>query len=378
MAKKKKQKRTSPQRPTTPTTSGEDARVSTTTSAATHAPGASSGGTSRGDHSDEQAGSSAGASRGFVRPTRDWRTIIVGAAVSLAALLLYLATAARDVMTLDTPDFLIAAKTLGIAHAPGFPLLDFLGYLFTWLPVGSTAFRIDLLAVLCSTATVALVYATVWRLVNLRIPAATAGLALAFTPLFWRWSLQAEIFPLNNLLVVLTIYLLVRWHQNPSNRRYIVGGALAYGLAVSSQGTAVLLMPAIVWMLWLHRRELNEQRKIIVYAVVAFLCGFLPYLYVPLVAAGHSPINWDYVRSVSSFMRLVLRDDFGGPLSQGAKGPTGSNAAVRMVYMIRAIGVVVGVSSVIGMVYAFRRLRWYFWFVALAFGVTGVVYMFAT
>ena len=377
MTKKKKQKGKSPQRSTKPTTSGEYA-VTATASAGTRAPRASSGGTSGGDHSDNQAGSSASASSGFVRPTRDWRTIIVGAAVSLAALLLYLMTAARDVMTLDTPDYLIAAKTLGVAHPPGFPLLDFLGYLFTWLPVGSTAFRIDLLAVLCSTATVALVYATVWRLVNLRTPAAAAGLALAFTPLFWRWSLQAEIFPLNNLLVVLTIYLLVRWHQNPSNHKYIVGGALAFGLAVFCQGTAVLLIPAIVWMLWLHRKELNEQRKIVVYAVVAFLCGSLPYLYVPLVAAGHSPINWDYVRSVSSFMRLVLRDDFGGPLSQGATGPTGSNGAVRLVYMIRGIGVVIGVSSVIGMVYSFVRIRWYFWFVALAFGFTGVIYLFAT
>jgi hypothetical protein len=115
--------------------------------------------------------------------------------VSQAALILYLLTAAHDVIAGDTPDFLIAAKTLGVAHAPGYPQLTFLGYLFTWLPVGSTAFRIGLLAVVCSTATVALVYATVRRLTSLRAPAAAAGLALAATPVFWRWSLQMETFP---------------------------------------------------------------------------------------------------------------------------------------------------------------------------------------
>ena len=107
--------------------------------------------------------------------------------------------------------------------------MTFLGHLFSWLPIGSVAFRIGLLAVVCSTATVAIVYATVWRLTRLRAPAAAAGLVLATTPLFWKWSLQIETFPLNNLLVALTIFLLVSWHQNPPRRSYLIGAAFSFG-----------------------------------------------------------------------------------------------------------------------------------------------------
>ncbi len=236
--------------------------------------------------------------------------------VSLLALLLYLLTAAHDLITGDTPEYLVAAKTLGVVHAPGYPLVTFLGYLFSWLPIGTVAFRIGLLAVVCSTATVAIVYTTVWRLTHLRVPAAAAALALATTPLFWKWSLQIETFPLNNLLVALTILLLIYWHQDPSRRAFLIAAAFTFGLALSNQETSALLIPAILWLLWLHRSRVVRARRTIGYATLALLAGAFPYIYVPLAALGHSPTNWDYVHSFSAFMRLLLRKDYGGITSQ--------------------------------------------------------------
>jgi hypothetical protein len=288
-------------------------------------------------------------------------------------------TAARDVIPGDTPDFLIAAKTLGVPHAPGYPLLTMIGHVFSWFPVGSIPFRIGLLAVVCSTATVALVYATVWRLTTLRAPAAAAGVALAFTPLFWRWSLQIETFPLNNLLVALVVYLLVRWHQEPTRRAFLLGAAFTFGLGLTNQQTIVLLIPAIMWVLWLHRRQLSREWSTIVFAVVAIFVGLLPYLYVPLAAQGHSPTNWDDVHSLSAFMRLLLRKDYGGLFAQGSGGtPVGGNVATRTLALARGFGVVVGVTSLLGLLDAFRRVRWYFWLVVLGAAFTGIGFMFAT
>jgi hypothetical protein len=76
---------------------------------------------------DQRAKAKADLAASALEGGRDWRTIMVGAAVCGAALLLYLLTAARDLIASDTPDDLIAAKTLGVAHAPGYPLLTILG-----------------------------------------------------------------------------------------------------------------------------------------------------------------------------------------------------------------------------------------------------------
>jgi len=50
---------------------------------------------------------------------------------------LYFLTAARDIVVGDSPELIMAAVTLGVAHAPGYPLFTMLGHLFSLLPFGS-------------------------------------------------------------------------------------------------------------------------------------------------------------------------------------------------------------------------------------------------
>ena len=60
--------------------------------------------------------------------------------------LLYALSAPRAVALEDDGEFILAAYFLGVAHAPGYPLHTLLGHLFTWLPLGSVAWRVHLLS----------------------------------------------------------------------------------------------------------------------------------------------------------------------------------------------------------------------------------------
>src|SRR5215469_8601009 len=88
----------------------------------------------------------------------------IGAVVTALAGILYSVTAAHDIVLGDTPELVSAAITLGVPHAPGYPLVTMLGHLFSLVPIGSPPFRVGLLAVACGTATVAIVYLTALRL----------------------------------------------------------------------------------------------------------------------------------------------------------------------------------------------------------------------
>ena len=72
----------------------------------------------------------------LAEPTNRWLVLAAGVAVVLAAGAIYVATAARDIVVGDTSELVIAALTLGVPHAPGYPLLTMLGHLFSLLPVG--------------------------------------------------------------------------------------------------------------------------------------------------------------------------------------------------------------------------------------------------
>src|SRR4051812_24899565 len=71
-----------------------------------------------------------------------WSLAIFG--VTFAVLLM---TVAPTIYTLvDSSEYAIGAYTLGIVHAPGYPLYLLLARLFTELPIGTIAYRVNLLS----------------------------------------------------------------------------------------------------------------------------------------------------------------------------------------------------------------------------------------
>src|SRR5688500_2704500 len=175
---------------------------------------------------------------------------LIAAGVMLVALVLYVQTAAREIVVGDSTEFATIALSGGVAHPPGYPLLILLARLFTWLPVGTPVFRVNLVSVVAGAATVGLVVLIARRLGASRAGAAITGLMLAFHPIVWEWSLAIEAFALNAALASTIVYFVVRWHQEPDRSHFLILAALFGGLATSNHHTIVFLVPSILMMLW--------------------------------------------------------------------------------------------------------------------------------
>ena len=301
-------------------------------------------------------------------------TLGLCAIVVAAAGVLYAATAARDIVVGDTPEFIAAAITLGVPHGPGYPLFTLLGHLFSLLPIGPLPFRVNLLAAACSASTVGVVYLTAFRLTRKRLASAAAALMLALSPLFWRWSLVAEAFPLNNLLASLFIFLLVLWQERPEQTKFLVGAALVSGLALTNHHTFVLFGPAVIFLLWQKRNILLARPYLFAVCIATLLIGLVPYLYVPWAAARNPVLNWQGVGSWGDFFALVLRQHCGaGQLI--CNGPyQGGSPVDRLLAFGASFGALAGLLILLGLVQAYRERRQYFWFVLLAFIFAGPIF----
>jgi len=144
-----------------------------------------------------------------------WAGLLLGIGVAAAAGLIYLLTAARDIVVGDSAEFVTAAITLGVVHPSGYPLPTLVGHVFTWLPVGSEPFRVNLVSVVCGALTVGVIFLIAKKLTGDLAAAALAALALAFHPLFWSWSLVAEAFSPNNFIAATLVYLVIMWESRP-------------------------------------------------------------------------------------------------------------------------------------------------------------------
>ena len=78
----------------------------------------------------------------------------------------------------DGGDLIAAAATGGVAHPTGYPLFVGLGKLFSLLPIGSMAWRVNLASAIFAAIAVWLIYRTIVLLTSDRLSSAiAAGLA---------------------------------------------------------------------------------------------------------------------------------------------------------------------------------------------------------
>lgn len=246
---------------------------------------------------------------GGFRSTR-WldRSILISLFVVPFAI--YLITLAPTVGEHDTFEFQVVSYELGIAHPTGYPLYVMLGKLFTLLPIGNVAWRVNLSSAVFAASTVVVLYLTIYLLTRHRPGSALGSLAFAFSRSFWSQAIKAEVYALNALFFAVICYLVLRYFHHPpdeaqqSERKAAAGSrlvarlpcrsapprvallyaiAFSYGLSLTHHRTMVLLAPALIAYVLLGREAvlLTLRRVLLLLAtVVVPLVGV--YLYIPI------------------------------------------------------------------------------------------------
>ncbi|HUM72551.1 MAG TPA: DUF2723 domain-containing protein, partial [Chloroflexota bacterium] len=85
------------------------------------------------------------------------------------ALTVYLLTLSPDLtwanFSSDGGELITAALTWGVPHPPGYPAYVVVAHFFSWLPVGTAVYRLNLLSAVCVAGAVGLVTAVNYRFV---------------------------------------------------------------------------------------------------------------------------------------------------------------------------------------------------------------------
>jgi hypothetical protein len=197
-------------------------------------------------------------------------------------------------------------------------------------------------------------------------------------PLFWSWSLVAEVFPLNNLLASIMIYLLVSWQEQPERSGLLIRAAFVAGLALANHQTIVLLGPAVCFLLWRRRAILWKRLYLFPVCIAAFVLGLLPYLYIPWAAARHPPYSWGGVSSFADLVNFVTRKIYGSGQLVSATGYTGGPAIPRLVALGASFRPLAAALIMLGIVQVYRTRRCYFWFTLIAFFCAGPLFVWMT
>jgi len=207
----------------------------------------------------------------------------------------------------DSTEFMLVFHFWGIPHATGYPLYILLGGLWDHLPIGTVAYRANLLSAVLAAGACAVVALVYLRLLAHRVAAVLAAYVTAFSSVFWSQAIIAEVYALHCLLVGLLLAAFLRW-QRARSERSLVWLALAAGLALSHHRTALFVAaPLLLAALILHR---PLRPALIAKGVLAALAPFLLYAYLPIRAQADPVVIWGDCRTWGGFRDYMTATAF--------------------------------------------------------------------
>ena len=245
---------------------------------------------------ERTASRSADASGGGGEPLRKAGVLLAGLGVFALVLVLYLKTLAPTVLYLQDPELLDAVmlqmqvSVLGIAHPTGYPTYLMLTHLFTHLPFGDPAYRVNLGSAFYAALAVVAVYAAGLLLGRRIVAAATGALVFGLGTALWSQAVIAEVYTLNALLVSLTIVVLLLWREYRQDR-YLLLSAFLVGLCLTNHLTSGLLLPAGLLLVALVDWRRLVDFRLVLGGAGLFVLGLIPYLYLPIRAAMDPPME---------------------------------------------------------------------------------------
>lgn len=222
----------------------------------------------------------------------------------------------------DGGDLITAAATGGIAHPTGYPLFLLLARVFQLVPVGSLAFRTNLMSAFAAVSASVLVYFLLTRFLAASkdgtdwLAGLVAAYAFGLSPLIWSQAVITEVYALHILFVVLLLYL--------SSDQVILSSAqknldcalgLTFGLAMGNHVTTILTLPILLFPTIFRKptstgmKNLKDTWQLDSRSLLRRLAwmgaGLLVYLTLPLRALSKPPVNWGNPINLNGFGWLV-------------------------------------------------------------------------
>ena len=220
---------------------------------------------------------------------------------ALAALWVYALTLSPTVAWVnlgeDSGDLLVASATLGIPHPTGYPLFVLLGRLATFLPLGSIAFRINLVSALAAAVSVyalarlALALAPSSRGLLGALGASACALLYASSRGAWSQSVLAEVYTLNAAFLGLILWLLVEAQRERDVKRLLLASYL-FGLGLTNHLLLLAAAPAFVVVTARLARTKKIGLATIVLLPLLVFWGLTLDLYLPVRAARNPEFSW--------------------------------------------------------------------------------------
>lgn len=240
-------------------------------------------------------------------------------ALGLVVFALHLRSMAPTITAGDSAELSAAQATLGVAHAPGYPLYVLSGKAFASLiPYAHPAYRSNLFSAFCGFLLTLCLFFLMDGFSGSLPFSAAAVLAFHLIPGIEDQFLSTEVFGLNSLWAAALLAAFVLYLKQAGKFPFLYLSLFLFGLGMGNQHTLILLAPGFAALLaWEYLQGRLPLSRILI-ASGFFLAGFSIYLYLPIRSLRDPLLDWEDPETFRRFWGVLTRARYGTfQLAQG-------------------------------------------------------------
>ena len=196
----------------------------------------------------------------------------------LIPFLIYLLTLERKLIGGDTTWYALQIPEMHVMVPTGYPTFSMLAKLFTFLPIGDLAFRLNLFSAVFGGLTILFLFLTANRLVKNVFIGLASSLIFAFLNSFWHVANRFEFDTLNSFFIVLVLYTAVLYTQL-RKRKFLYLFSFSLGLSLTNHPIALFVIPAVILYVLISDPKIFKSAKAIFLSILFFILPLFSYSY---------------------------------------------------------------------------------------------------
>jgi hypothetical protein len=238
-----------------------------------------------------------------VKIPEEWRSALPPVLLSL---ILSAITVGTHPQWQDSAIYLTAVREFSVLYPPGFVL--YLGLCKAWTlataPLFGFTLSVHLFSSICAAAAAGALAWASWTATRHVVSSATVGCLAASGYTWWFSGIYAKGYALYVLIVALLLQRLLRKDHR--------GAFILLALAWAAHPSAALLIPAFLFHVWVHRREIVGlgRRWLAVTAGLGLLAGLGPSLLLPLLSLRDTDSAMGHVNSLGRLAGYLVGKRF--------------------------------------------------------------------
>ena len=210
---------------------------------------------------------------------KEYKLLITSVLAFSIPLILYIFTLEPKLKDDIASLYAVQLTRMEILPPPGYPIYSLIVKLFTLLPIGGLAYKLNLTSAIFGALTVLILFLSIRLLIQNKIISLAAALIFAFMIPFWSIANRLEVSTFNTLIIVLAIFFILKYKKNKDLKNLyffffcaginFTGHLLNHFIAITLIIYAVFINPKIF-----------RSKKIVFKSILFFLIPLLSYLYI--------------------------------------------------------------------------------------------------